>query len=82
MRAASALGLSPLEAISTATLNSAELIGASHDVGTIEVGKYADLVAVPASPLDDIRVLESIPFVMKGGRVVKDETGIRARGQR
>jgi imidazolonepropionase-like amidohydrolase len=76
------LGLSPLEAISAATLNAARLIGASQDIGTVEVGKYADLVAVPSSPLDDIRVLETIPFVMKGGRVVKDETGSRARSPR
>jgi imidazolonepropionase-like amidohydrolase len=42
------------------------------DVGTIAVGKYADLVAVPRNPLEDVRVLETIPFVMKGGRIVKD----------
>jgi imidazolonepropionase-like amidohydrolase len=70
-----ALGLSTMEAISTATRNAAELIGASNDIGTIEAGKYADLVAVPGNPLDDIRVLEAIPFVMKGGRIVKDEAG-------
>jgi imidazolonepropionase-like amidohydrolase len=71
-----ALGMSPLEAILTATRNAAELIGASENIGTIEAGKYADLIAVPGNPLEDIRVLESIPFVMKGGRIVKDETGI------
>jgi imidazolonepropionase-like amidohydrolase len=47
------------------------LIGVS-DVGTIAVGQYADLVAVPRNPLEDVRVLETIPFVMKGGRIVKD----------
>lgn len=68
------LGMSPAQAIATATRNAAELIGVSHDLGTIEVGKYADIIAVPRNPLEDVRVLESIPFVMKGGRIVKDET--------
>ncbi len=68
-----AFGMSPMEAITTATRNAADLIG-SGDIGTIEVGNYADLIAVPSNPLDDIRVLETIPFVMKGGRVVKNET--------
>jgi imidazolonepropionase-like amidohydrolase len=68
------LGMSPTEAIATATRNAAELIGVTDDLGTIEVGKYADLVAVPRNPLEDVRVLETIPFVMKGGQIVKDET--------
>jgi imidazolonepropionase-like amidohydrolase len=71
------LGMSPSEAIATATRNAAELIGVGGDLGTIEVGKYADLVAVPRNPLEDVRVLETIPFVMKGGRIVKDERAIR-----
>ncbi len=75
------LGMSPMEALRSATVVAAELIG-SADVGTLEVGKYADLIAVPADPLRDIRQLESVPFVMKGGVVVKDEirqTGVPAR---
>lgn len=68
------LGMSPKEAIATATRNAAELLGVSNDLGTIEAGKYADLIAVPRNPLEDVRVLETIPFVMKGGRIVKDET--------
>lgn len=75
------LGMSPTEAIATATRNAAELIGVSDDLGTIEAGKYADLVAVPRNPLEDIRVLENIPFVMKGGQIVKDETSRRATEQ-
>ena len=71
------LGMSPGEAIATATRHAAELIGVSADLGTIEVGKYADLVAVPRNPLEDARVLETIPFVMKGGRIVKNETSCR-----
>jgi imidazolonepropionase-like amidohydrolase len=50
----------------------------SDDVGTIEAGKYADLIAVPHNPLEDVRVLETIPFVMKGGRIVKDERSRRS----
>lgn len=67
-----ALGMSPMEAVQSATRYAAELIG-SQDVGTVEAGKYADLIAVPDDPLADIRQLESVPFVMKGGVVVKFE---------
>jgi imidazolonepropionase-like amidohydrolase len=67
-----ALGMTPHEALATATRNAAALLGASADVGTLEVGKYADLVAVPRDPLADVRALESIPFVMQGGRIVED----------
>ena len=70
-----ALGMSPMEALLTATRNAAELIGMSDQLGTIEAGKYADLIAVQPSPLEDIRQMESVRFVMKGGRIVRDETG-------
>jgi imidazolonepropionase-like amidohydrolase len=66
-------GMTPAQAIRAATLNAADLIGRSKDVGTIEPGKYADLIAVPADPLHDIRVLENVGFVMKGGVVYKDK---------
>ena len=56
-------------------MNAAELIGVSEDVGTIEAGKRADLIAVASNPLDDIRQLETVVFVMKAGVVVKNETG-------
>ena len=69
------LGMSPMEALQTATRNAAELIGVSEDFGTVEAGKHADLIAVPANPLNDIRQLESIPFVMKAGVIVKNDTG-------
>jgi imidazolonepropionase-like amidohydrolase len=70
-----ALGMTPKEAIATATRNAADLIGADDDLGTIEVGKVADLIAVPGDPLGDVRALEVVPFVMQGGRIVKDERG-------
>jgi imidazolonepropionase-like amidohydrolase len=67
-------GQTPLEAVRSATLNAAELMGRSDRVGQVEPGLYADLVAVPGDPTDDIRLLEDIPFVMKGGDVVRDDT--------
>jgi len=68
-------GLSPLGAIQAATVNGAELLGWTRDAGTIEVGKYADIVAVAGDPLADIRVMEHVVFVMKGGEVVKNDAG-------
>ena len=66
-------GMTPAQAIRTATQNSADLIGRSKDVGTIEVGKYADIIAVSGDPLQDVSVLQNVGFVMKGGRVYKDQ---------
>ncbi len=66
-----ASGLTPMEAILTATRNAADLIGDSEDVGTVQPGRYADLIAVGADPLADVHVLEHTDFVMKGGAVVK-----------
>ena len=66
-------GMSPMAAIKTATSSAAEMIGWSKQVGTVEGGKYADLVAVPGDPLKDITELERVKWVMKGGKVYKDE---------
>lgn len=66
-------GMTPAQAIRTATQNSADLLGRSKDVGTIEVGKYADIIAVSGDPLADVSVLQSVGFVMKGGVVYKDK---------
>jgi imidazolonepropionase-like amidohydrolase len=66
-------GMKPLEAIQAATINGAELLGLSREIGTIEVGKIADIVAVSGDPLHDVRVLEHVSFVMKEGVVVKHE---------
>jgi imidazolonepropionase-like amidohydrolase len=65
-------GMKPIEAIRTATLNAADLLGVT-DRGVIAPGKLADLIAVPGNPLDDIKVLEQVSWVMKGGVVYKGE---------
>jgi imidazolonepropionase-like amidohydrolase len=65
-----ALGMTPIEAIRTATVNAAELLGMSGQIGTIEKGAYADLVAVPGDPLANVAALSKIDWVMKGGQVV------------
>lgn len=59
-------GKSPLETIRTATTNASELLG-GDDRGLIAAGKIADLIGVPGSPLEDIKVMEQAAFVMKGG---------------
>ncbi len=63
-------GMSNIEAIRTATLNAADLLGVD-DRGRIAEGKVADIIAVPGNPLEDIRTLETVVFVMKGGRVFR-----------
>ena len=65
------LGMTPAQAIRTATVNAADLLGWSDKVGSIEAGKYADLIAVDGEPLKDVKTLESVQWVMKGGAVVK-----------
>jgi imidazolonepropionase-like amidohydrolase len=64
-------GMTPLEAIRTATVNAAQALDRSKDVGSIAVGKYGDLVAVAGDPLQDVGLLANVAFVMKGGTVVK-----------
>jgi imidazolonepropionase-like amidohydrolase len=64
-------GMTPVQAIVAATLNAAELLGMSPDIGTLEAGKYADLVALRGDPLADVAVLKSVDFVMKGGVEVR-----------
>jgi imidazolonepropionase-like amidohydrolase len=67
-------GLTADDAILTATRNAADLLGASADIGSVTAGRYADLVAVNGDPRDDISILEHVVFVMKDGRVVRDDT--------
>jgi imidazolonepropionase-like amidohydrolase len=65
-------GMTPTTAIQAATVNAADLLGLSKDVGTIEPGKRADLIAVAGDPLSDVKVLKTVGFVMKDGVVVRD----------
>lgn len=67
------LGMTPLQAIQTATINDADLLGWSDKIGTIEPGKWADIIAVDGDPLADVTTLERVRFVMKGGEVAKNE---------
>jgi imidazolonepropionase-like amidohydrolase len=66
-------GLKPLEAIRAATTSAADLIGWPQDVGAVEAGKFADLIAVQGDPTADITVLQHVKFVMKGGRIIKND---------
>lgn len=65
-------GMTPAEAIRAATWNAAQALGMERDVGAIAVGRYGDLIAVAGDPLADVRALETVPVVVKGGDVVKD----------
>jgi len=67
------LGMAPLAALQSATINAADLMGWSAKTGTLEPGKWADIIAVDKNPLDDVRVLEDVKFVMKGGVIYKGE---------
>jgi imidazolonepropionase-like amidohydrolase len=66
-------GMTPLQAIQAATINAADLMGWADQVGAIEPGKFADMIAVDESPLTDIKQLEHVRFVMKGGAVVRND---------
>ena len=66
-------GMTPLAAIQSATLNGADLMGWTDRAGSLDAGKWADIIAVSGDPLQDIRILEHVPFVMKSGIVYKDE---------
>jgi imidazolonepropionase-like amidohydrolase len=63
-------GMTPMQAIQSATTVAAELMGWQDRVGALEPGRYADVIAVDGDPLEDISELERVTFVMKGGEVV------------
>ena len=65
-------GMTPVEAIKAATINAADLLGLASEIGTIEAGKSADLIAVAGDPTADVRVLKSVTFVMARGEVIND----------
>jgi imidazolonepropionase-like amidohydrolase len=67
-------GLAPIDALRAATINGAELTERANDIGSIEPGKFADIVAVDGDPLADITVMEKVVFVMKGGETYVDRT--------
>jgi imidazolonepropionase-like amidohydrolase len=64
-------GMPPVEAIKAATVNAADLLGLAGEIGTIEAGKSADIIAVAGNPLADVTTLKSVDFVMARGEVVK-----------
>jgi len=66
-------GMTAPQALRTVTYNSADLIGRLKDVGTVEPGKYADIIAVTGNPLQDISIMQNVGFVMKGGVIYKDK---------
>ena len=68
-------GLTPIQAIQSATVNAADLLEWSDRVGSIEPGKFADVIAVEGDPLADVTQLERVKFVMKGGEVIKNDLG-------
>jgi len=67
------LGLTPVQALQAGTVNAAELMGWSDRVGAVRAGMFADMVAVQGDPLQDIRLLQHVQFVMKDGVIYKNE---------
>ncbi|PYJ77393.1 MAG: amidohydrolase, partial [Verrucomicrobia bacterium] len=66
------LGMTPIDALKSATANDAELLGLVQKVGTLEKGKLADIVAVPGDPTADITATERVSFVMKEGKIIRN----------
>src|ERR1700674_34924 len=67
------LGMTPLAAIQTATINASDLLGSKYLVGTLEPGRWADVIAVDGDPTKDVTILEHVKFVMKSGTVYKND---------
>jgi imidazolonepropionase-like amidohydrolase len=66
-------GMTPLAALQTATLNAADLMSWTAKTGSLDPGKWADIIAVQGDPLADIKILQHVPFVMKAGVIYKNE---------
>jgi imidazolonepropionase-like amidohydrolase len=64
-------GMTPMQALQAASINSAKLLKQEQNIGTLKVGRYADIIAVKGDPLTNISMLENVSFVMKGGEVIK-----------
>jgi predicted amidohydrolase YtcJ len=71
-------GMAPVRAIQSGTIANATLLGWQNDIGSITVGKFADIVAVSGDPLADITELQRVRFVMKGGKVIRNDLTPRA----
>ncbi|HST22720.1 MAG TPA: amidohydrolase family protein [Blastocatellia bacterium] len=65
-------GMTPMQAIQSATVNAADLLGWSDRIGSIEQGRFADIIAVSGDPVADVTILERVSFVMKGGQIIKN----------
>jgi imidazolonepropionase-like amidohydrolase len=70
-------GLTPARTLQAATIVNAQAFGLFNQIGSVEKGKFADIVAVPGNPLADISTMSHINFVMKGGTVIRDDTARR-----
>jgi imidazolonepropionase-like amidohydrolase len=66
-------GMTHLQALRTATVNTARMLGAEKDLGTLEPGKYADIIVLDADPTQNIRALRTLSVVIKGGQVVRND---------
>ncbi len=74
-------GMTPLQALQAATIQPARMMRRDTDIGSITVGKYADIVILDGDPTKDIGALRSLSFVMKGGAVVRDDHGLSGQAR-
>jgi imidazolonepropionase-like amidohydrolase len=71
-------GLTPARAIQSGTIINAKVMGWEEQIESIDKGKYADLIAVPGDPVADITDLQRVKFVMKGGKIIRNDIGTTA----